>query len=222
MKILITEDDNLLQKGLYSALSAEGFTCEIAEDGHQALQLMAISQFSLVILDLGLPDCDGLQLLSQWRKQKNAIPVLILTARDTIEDRVEGLDLGADDYLIKPFALTELLARVRALIRRNQGHSDNAISCGPFELDLKQQQVLFNQTVIPLTPKEFAILTRLIGKAGQQIHRDILQNDLYSWSNDPSSNVLEVHIHSLRQKIGKQYIRTIRGYGYQFTVETSL
>lgn len=219
MKILITEDDSLLQKGLYSALSGEGYACEIAENGKQANQLMTLSQFSLVILDLGLPDCDGLQLLSQWRKQKIAIPVLILTARDTIEDRVEGLDLGADDYLIKPFALTELLARVRALIRRNQGHSDNTIECGPFVLDLKQQQVCFNQTVIALTPKEYAILARLMGKAPQQIHRDILQNDLYSWSNDLSSNVLEVHIHSLRQKIGKQYIRTIRGYGYQFTLD---
>ncbi|RKS85805.1 two-component system response regulator BasR [Orbus hercynius] len=219
MKILITEDDSLLQKGLYSALTAEGFVCEVAENGQQASQFMEMSQFSLVILDLGLPDCDGLQLLSHWRKQKNAIPVLILTARDTIEDRVEGLDLGADDYLIKPFALTELLARVRALIRRNQGQIDNQIHCGPFLLDLRQQQVQFNQTVIPLTSKEFAILTRLMSKAEQQVHRDILQNDLYNWNSDPSSNVLEVHIHSLRQKIGKHYIRTIRGYGYQFTLE---
>lgn len=218
MKILITEDDSLLQKGLYAALTAEGFICEIAENGQQAKQLIELYEFSLVILDLGLPDCDGLQLLSQWRKQKKPTPVLILTARDTIEDRVEGLDLGADDYLIKPFALSELLARIRALIRRNQGHSDNAIDCGPFQLDLKQQQVLFNQIAISLTPKEFAILTRLMGKAEQQIHRDILQNDLYNWSNDPSSNVLEVHIHSLRQKIGKQYIKTIRGFGYQFTL----
>ncbi|WP_392558550.1 response regulator [Orbus mooreae] len=220
MKILITEDDSLLQKGLYSALTAEGFACEIAETGKQANQFMTMSQFSLVILDLGLPDCDGLELLALWRKQKNPIPVLILTARDTIEDRVEGLDLGADDYLIKPFALTELLARVRALIRRNQGRSDNHINCGPFSLDTTQQQVQFNQTVIPLTAKEFAILMCLMSKAEQQVHRDILQNDLYSWSTDPSSNVLEVHIHSLRQKIGKQYIRTIRGYGYQFTLES--
>lgn len=218
MKILITEDDSLLQKGLYSALTAEGFTCEIAENGKQANQLIETYEFSLVILDLGLPDYDGLHLLTQWRKQKKPIPVLILTARDTIEDRVEGLDLGADDYLVKPFALTELLARIRALIRRNHGHSDNVIECGPFSLDLKQQQVQFNQETITLTPKEFAILTRLMSKAGQQIHRDTLQNDLYNWSNDPSSNALEVHIHSLRQKIGKQYILTVRGFGYQFAI----
>lgn len=221
MKILITEDDSLLQKGLYHALCSEGFTCEIAENGQKANQLMAMIQFSLVILDLGLPDCDGLQILAQWRKQKNPIPILILTARDTIEDRVEGLDLGADDYLIKPFALSELLARVRALIRRNQGRADNNITCGLFQLELKQQQVLFNQQTIPLTPKEFAILARLMNKAGQQIHRDILQNDLYDWNHDPSSNVLEVHIHSLRKKIGKQYIKTIRGYGYQFVTADS-
>ncbi|WP_392552445.1 response regulator [Orbus wheelerorum] len=217
MKILITEDDNLLQKGLYSALTTEGYACEIAENGKQANQLMENYEFDLVILDLGLPDCDGLQLLAKWRKNKNSTPILILTARDTIEDRVEGLDLGADDYLIKPFALKELLARVRVLNRRNQGHSDNIISCGAFTLDLKQQHVKLNQETIALTPKEFAILARLMAK-GQQVHRDILQNDLYNWSNDPSSNVLEVHIHSLRQKIGKQYIKTIRGFGYQFTL----
>lgn len=221
MKILIIEDDTLLQKGLKNALTAEGFVCEIAENGKQAYQLMSVYQFSLAILDLGLPDCDGLQLLSHWRKQKNTIPVLILTARDTIEDRVEGLDLGADDYLIKPFALKELLARVRALIRRHEGMCNNIISCGLFTLDLKQQLAFFNKIPLTLTPKEFALLARLMTKPEQQIHREILQNDLYSWSNDPSSNVLEVHIHSLRQKIGKKYIQTIRGYGYRFTLNKS-
>lgn len=218
MKILITEDDTLLQKGLKNALSAEGFVCEIAENGKQTYQLMSIYQFSLVILDLGLPDCDGLQLLSQWRKQKNPIPVLILTARDTIEDRVEGLDLGADDYLIKPFALKELLARVRALIRRHEGICNNIINCGAFTLDLKQQLAYMDQEPLTLTPKEFALLSRFMTKPEQQIHREILQNDLYSWNNDPNSNVLEVHIHSLRQKIGKKHIQTIRGYGYRFTL----
>lgn len=218
MKILIIEDDQLLQKGLYKALSAEGYVCELAETAKQADLLMNSYYFSIAILDLGLPDYDGLQLLGKWRKQHNSVPVLILTARDTIEDRVEGLDLGADDYLVKPFALKELLARMRALIRRNEGICNNMIQCGQFAIDLKQQLAFTNQIPLTLTPKEFALLARLMSKPEQQIHREILQNDLYTWNSDPSSNVLEVHIHGLRQKIGKKFIRTVRGYGYRFTL----
>lgn len=218
MKILITEDDPLLLKGLYSALSAEGFVCEMADTAKLAKQLMQSYSFSVAILDLGLPDSDGLQLLRTWRQQNNDIPVLILTARDTIEDRVEGLDLGADDYLIKPFALQELLARVRALIRRREGICLNIINYGQFKVDLKQQLAFDNNIPLNLTPKEFALLARLITKPEQQIHRDILQNDLYNWKNDPNSNVLEVHIHGLRQKIGKRFIQTVRGYGYRLTL----
>lgn len=218
MKILIIEDDQLLQKGLYKALSAEGYVCELAETAKQADLLMNSYDFSIAILDLGLPDYDGLQLLGKWRKQHNSVPVLILTARDTIEDRVEGLDLGADDYLVKPFALKELLARMRALIRRNEGICNNMIQCGQFAIDLKQQLAFTNQIPLTLTPKEFALLARLMSKPEQQIHREILQNDLYTWNSDPSSNVLEVHIHGLRQKIGKKFIRTVRGYGYRFTL----
>lgn len=218
MKILITEDDPLLLKGLYSALSAEGFVCEMADTAKLAKQLMQSYSFSVAILDLGLPDSDGLQLLRTWRQQNNDIPVLILTARDTIEDRVEGLDLGADDYLIKPFALQELLARVRALIRRREGICLNIINYGQFKVDLKQQLAFDNNIPLNLTPKEFALLARLITKPEQQIHRDILQNDLYNWNNDPNSNVLEVHIYGLRQKIGKRFIQTVRGYGYRLTL----
>ncbi len=218
MKILITEDDPLLLKGLYSALSAEGFVCEMADTAKLAKQLMQNYSFTVAILDLGLPDSDGLQLLRTWRQQNNDIPVLILTARDTIEDRVEGLDLGADDYLIKPFALQELLARVRALIRRREGICLNIINYGQFKVDLKQQLAFDNNIPLNLTPKEFALLARLITKPEQQIHRDILQNDLYNWNNDPNSNVLEVHIHGLRQKIGKRFIQTVRGYGYRLTL----
>lgn len=220
MKILIVEDDSLLQKGLHNALSAEGYVCEIASNGQQADEYLEHGGFSLVVLDLGLPDCDGLALLSRWRKQKIALPVLILTARDTIEDRVAGLDYGADDYLIKPFALSELLARIRALIRRNQGVADNLITYGPIEIDIKTQTVMIDKHVVILTPKEFTILARLMLKAGEKVHRDVLQNDLYDWNSDPSSNVLEVLIHSLRNKLGKNTIRTLRGYGYQLLIDT--
>ncbi|OCF92127.1 two-component system response regulator BasR [Gilliamella sp. wkB7] len=218
MKILIIEDDSLLQKGLYDGITSNGYVCELASTGKQAEQYIQFGQFSLIILDLGLPDCDGLELLTRWRKKQIDTPVLILTARDTVEDRVEGLDLGADDYLIKPFALTELLARVRALIRRNQGTSDNLISYGPITIDIKQKKVTVNNQEIVLTPKEFIVLSRLMLKAGEKVHRDLLQNDLYDWQSDPNSNVLEVYIHGLRNKLGKNFIRTVRGYGYQLAM----
>ena len=219
MKILIVEDDSLLQKGLYDGITSNGYVCELASTGKQAEQYIQFGQFSLIILDLGLPDCDGLELLTRWRKKQIDAPVLILTARDTVEDRVEGLDLGADDYLIKPFALTELLARVRALIRRNQGTADNLICYGPITIDIKQQKVTVNNQEIVLTPKEFIVLSRLMLKAGEKVHRNLLQNDLYDWQSDPSSNVLEVYIHGLRNKLGKNCIRTVRGYGYQLSID---
>ncbi|MDF7667306.1 two-component system response regulator PmrA [Orbaceae bacterium ESL0727] len=219
MKILVVEDDNLLQKGLHDGITSAGYVCEVAGNGKQAEQHLQFGQFSLIVLDLGLPDCDGLELLSRWRKAGIAIPVLILTARDTIEDKVEGLDLGADDYLIKPFALTELLARIRALIRRNQGTADNLLTFGPIVIDIKKQTVFVNQQEVVLTPKEFIILSRLMLKNGEKVHRDLLQNDLYDWQNDPSSNVLEVYIHGLRNKLGKNLIRTVRGYGYQMSLD---
>lgn len=217
MKILIVEDDSLLQKGLFDGITSNGYVCELASNGKQAEEHLQFGQFSLIILDLGLPDCDGLDLLTRWRKNQIDTPVLILTARDTIEDKVEGLDLGADDYLIKPFALTELLARIRALIRRNQGTADNHISYGAVTIDIKQKNVMLNQQEVILTPKEFIVLSRLMLKAGEKVHRDLLQNDLYDWQSDPSSNVLEVYIHGLRNKLGKNFIKTVRGYGYQLS-----
>ncbi|QYN44023.1 two-component system response regulator PmrA [Gilliamella sp. ESL0441] len=217
MKILIVEDDSLLQKGLFDGITSNGYVCELASNGKQAEEHLQFGQFSLIILDLGLPDCDGLDLLTRWRKNQIDTPVLILTARDTIEDKVEGLDLGADDYLIKPFALTELLARIRALIRRNQGTADNHISYGAITIDIKQKNVMLNQQEVILTPKEFIVLSRLMLKAGEKVHRDLLQHDLYDWQSDPSSNVLEVYIHGLRNKLGKNFIKTVRGYGYQLS-----
>lgn len=215
MKLLIVEDDELLQQGLAQALSNEGYACDCAASAAEANTLLLTSQYSMAILDLGLPDLDGASLLRQWRHQQLDIPVLILTARDALQDRVTGLDAGADDYLIKPFALVELLARVRALIRRYQGHSDNLLQQDDLMLNLSSQQVYLQQQMIDVTPKEFAILSRLIMRAGQTVNRELLQQDLYAWNDDLGSNTLEVHIHNLRRKLGKARIRTIRGFGYR-------
>ncbi|WP_409308592.1 two-component system response regulator PmrA [Pectobacterium sp. B1J-3] len=217
MKLLIVEDDKLLQEGLMLALTHEGYTCDCVGTAKEADALIGSAHYSLIILDLGLPDDDGLHLLSRWRKNQYQQPVLILTARDTVTDRVNGLDVGADDYLIKPFALTELQARVRALIRRHQGAGHSHIQVDNITLDLNNQQVSVDGKLVVLTPKEFAILSRLILKAGIQVHREVLHQDIYNWKDDPSSNSLEVHIHNLRQKIGKDRIRTLRGFGYVLT-----
>lgn len=215
MKILIVEDDELIQQGLAKALANENYACDCAATAAQAKSLVQVGQYSLVILDLGLPDQDGASLLRQWRRSGVDIPVLILTARDAIEDRVDGLDAGADDYLVKPFALVELQARVRALIRRFQGHSDNLLQVENIMLNLSTQQVTFEGQQIELTPKEFALLSRLMMRAGQTVNREILQQDLYSWQDDLSSNTLEVHIHNLRRKLGKERIKTVRSVGYR-------
>lgn len=220
MKILIVEDDELLQKGLNLAMSGEGYAVDCAANAAQATAFMRSGQYSLVVLDLGLPDRDGADLLQQWRKEQIDLPVLILTARDALEDRVEGLDAGADDYLVKPFALVELKARVRALIRRYQGHSDNLLERGDIMLNLSSQQVAVDNLAVEITPKEFALLTRLMMRIGQTVHRETLQQDLYSWQDDTSSNTLEVHIHNLRRKLGKDRIKTVRGVGYRLEERT--
>jgi len=215
MKILVIEDDALLLQGLILAMQSEGYVCDGVSTAHEAALSLASNHYSLIVLDLGLPDEDGLHFLSRMRREKMTQPVLILTARDTLEDRISGLDTGADDYLVKPFALGELQARARALIRRYQGHSDNLLSDGDLTLNLQTQQVLQQSRPVEVTPKEFALLTRLIMRTGQTVHRETLQQDIYSWQDDPGSNTLEVHIHNLRRKLGRDRIKTVRGVGYR-------
>jgi len=215
MKLLIVEDDALLLGGLVQALTSEGYAVDAATKAAEACALLQSGQYSLIVLDLGLPDRDGEELLRQWRKEHIDLPVLILTARDALEDRVGGLDAGADDYLVKPFALAELKARVRALIRRYQGRSDNLLQHGDLSLNLSSQQVWLDTQPVEITPKEFALLTRLLMRIDQTVHRETLQQDLYSWQDDNGSNTLEVHIHNLRRKLGKDRIKTVRGVGYR-------
>lgn len=214
MKVLVVEDDGLLLQGLILAMQSEGYVCDGVTTAHEAALCLANGHYSLMVLDLGLPDEDGLEFLSRIRREKFSLPVLILTARDTVPDRIEGLDTGADDYLVKPFALEELNARVRALLRRHNNQGDNEISVGNIRINVTRRQVWLEETQLELTPKEYALLSRLMAKAGSPVHREILYNDIYSWDNEPSTNTLEVHIHNLRDKIGKTRIRTVRGFGY--------
>lgn len=214
MKILVVEDDALLLQGLVMALEGEGYVCDGVSTSRDAEAALASGLYSLLILDLGLPDEDGLRLLLRLRRQKKMYPVLILTARDTLGDKITGLDAGADDYLIKPFALDELLARIRALIRRDVNQGDSRLTYGRLSLDMTHRQIHLADRLLDLTPKEYAILSRLMLKAGQPVHREILYNDIYNWETEPSTNTLEVHIHNLRDKIGRTAIRTVRGFGY--------
>jgi Response regulators consisting of a CheY-like receiver domain and a winged-helix DNA-binding domain len=214
MKILLIEDDALLLGGLQKALEQQQYCCDVATSIKNAQQ-HTLNDYELIILDLGLPDGDGLMLLKQWRQQGCKLPVLILTARDSLEERVKGLDLGADDYLIKPFALAELLARVRALMRRRFEKTENALLFGPLKLDMTHHQVWLNEQELALTRMEYAILRRLMLHPGKTVQRDRLQQDLYDWHDDIGSNTLEVYIHHLRRKIGAGTIKTIRGEGYR-------
>lgn len=221
MKLLIVEDDALLSLGLHKALVKEAYVCDCvttikaAEDYLAAVPEGGGEQgYAAVLLDLGLPDGNGIALLQRWRQQGVDTPILIMTARDALSDRIQGLDAGADDYLIKPFELLELVARLRAIIRRHQGQSDNLLQVGDLALDLAKQSIKQRGQLLDLTPREYAVLSRLMLKQGHVVHRETLQQDLYTWQDSFGSNTLEVHIHHLRQKIGKTRIQTQRGVGY--------
>lgn len=221
MKLLIVEDDLLLRRGLERALLKEDYVVDSAETVKEAIAFLMVENchYSAVLLDLGLPDGDGLTLLSYLRQAENSVPVLIITARDTVDDRVMGLDAGADDYLLKPFAIAELYARLRAIIRRHCGISNNQLEIADFALDLTQKEIHFKGTLLDLTVREYLILSRLLLKYGQVVAREFLQQDLYSWQDQLGSNTLEVYIHRLRQKVGRARIETVRGFGYQLIDE---
>ncbi|WP_404416707.1 response regulator [Marinospirillum sp.] len=214
MRLLLIEDDTSLAQGVRTTLKPEGYTVDWLADGRQALFGLENEVFDLVLLDLGLPGMDGLSLLKKIRSQGKDVPVLILTARDAVDDRIAGLDAGADDYLIKPFDITELKARVRALLRRSGGRSQTAIQIGPLEINPQTQQVFLSQVPVSLTRREFALLHELANQPGHVFTRDHLQQLLYGWDDDVESNALEVHVHHLRKKLFTQLIRTIRGVGY--------
>ena len=214
MQILLVEDDILLADGLRTALKREGFAVNHVATGKDALMVLATEIPEIVVLDLGLPDMDGLTVLKQLRKGEHGSQVLILTARDAIEDKVAGLDLGADDYLVKPFEMPELLARLRALERRTGAVKTSSISNGEVVLDSVAHSVNVAGNELDLPRREYMLLKALMENPGRVLSRESLEEKLYGWGEELASNSIEVHIHHLRKKIRADFIKTVRGVGY--------
>lgn len=215
MRILLVEDDALLASGLQSALGRASHTVEHVDDGRRAVLALDNSQFDLVILDLGLPRLDGTEVLRLIRGKGNDVPVLILSARDASKDRILGLDLGADDYLTKPFELDELLARVRALERRRSGLAVNQLRLGELELDLASLALTWQGKPVSLQRREFMLIKKLAENPQQVFSRAQLEESLYGWGEAVESNTIDVHVHNLRKKISPKIIRTVHGVGYR-------
>ncbi len=215
MRILLVEDDELLGSGLSDALSRAHYPHEWVRDGRAALTAVQTSAFDLMVLDLGLPHLDGMEVLKQMRARQNSTPVLVLSARDATRDRVEGLNAGADDYLVKPFDLEELLARVHAIERRRSGTSTNLLRHGPLELDLSAMTVHRDGVPIDLQRREFMLLRKLIENPRQIFSRAQLEESIYGWQGDVESNAVDVHVHHLRRKLYPEVIKTVRGVGYR-------
>lgn len=214
MRLLLVEDDPVLGDGIRAGLSQEGYGVDWITDGQQAANALQTEQFDLLVLDLNLPRKSGLEILRQLRGQNDPLPVLILTARDTLSDRVTGLDAGADDYLIKPFDLDELFARVRALLRRSKGRAEPQIVHGDLVLNPAAHTVMLNGQPVELTSGEFSLLELLLEERGHVISRSRLEETLYGWHKEIDSNTIEVYVHHLRKKLGNSLIRTVRGVGY--------
>jgi DNA-binding response OmpR family regulator len=214
MRILIVEDDRLLGEGILAGLRQSGFQPDWVQDGVAGLAALQSEPFSAVVLDLGLPKLSGLDLLRRLRAGHDTTPVLILTARDTSQDVIAGLDAGGDDYLVKPFDLGELAARLRALIRRAAGSAAPVIEHGELMLDATARSVRFKGQPVELAPREFALLHELLLNAGRVMTRAQLESKLYPWGEEVESNALEVHIHHLRRKLAAELIHTVRGVGY--------
>lgn len=214
MRLLLVEDDPLLGDGLQAGLRLNGYTVDWLQDASAAEAALGSENYELMVLDLGLPDRSGLSVLKNLRQRGNQLPVLILTARDSVEDRVLGLDSGADDYLLKPCDLGELTARLRALLRRHSGRAENTIQHGEITLNPAAHAVSIAGKAIDLAPREYAVLQLLLENSGRVMSRSRLEESLYSWDGEVESNAIEVYIHHLRKKFGSDLIRTIRGVGY--------
>lgn len=214
MRILLVEDDPQLGDGLTVGLRQAGFAVDWVKDGVAADQALATETFDLVVLDLGLPKLEGMEVLKRVRARGQALPALILTARDATADKIAGLDSGADDYLVKPIDLDELAARIRALVRRAAGRAEPLLRHGKVTLEPASRRVTVADAAIELSAREFAVLHALMENAGRVMSRAQLESSIYGWRDEPDSNALEVHIHHLRKKLGTDFIKTLRGVGY--------
>lgn len=214
MKVLLIEDDAMIGESIQVALGSEGIAVDWAKTGADAERALAAQSYDALLLDLGLPQRDGIDILRDLRGRGDGTPVLIVTARDTVSDRVLGLKEGADDYLIKPFDLEELIARLHALIRRARGHADPVYRKGDVVVHTATRQVFLSNQQIVLSSREWAILEALVTRPGAILSRAQLEERLYGWSGEVESNAIEVYIHGLRKKLGSQFIVNIRGLGY--------
>lgn len=214
MRILLAEDDMMLGDGLRAGLRQLGFQVDWVRDGLAAERELMSGDYTAAVLDLGLPLKDGLDVLQSLRARKNTTPLLVLTARDAVPDRIRGLDLGADDYVVKPVDLHELGARLRSLVRRSHGQIQGALQSGGVVLDPAARQVSLNGETVALSTREFDLLHALMLSAGRVMSREQLEQQLYSWGYEVDSNAIEVHIHHLRRKLSADVIQTVRGVGY--------
>jgi len=214
MRILVVEDDPLLGDGLKAGLAQAGFATDWVRDGVAADLALKVDSHAAVVLDLGLPRLEGLEVLRRMRAAGDRTPVLVLTARDAVEDRIKGLDSGADDYVLKPFDLHELAARLRALIRRSAGEAAALLRVGELELDPAARRVQLKGRSVELPAREFALLHALMLAAGRVLTREQLAERLYAWGEEIESNAIDVHVHHLRRRLGPALIRTVRGVGY--------
>lgn len=219
MRILLAEDDALLGDALQSGLKQRGFDADWVRDGVAADLALAAEAYAAVVLDLGLPRLDGLKVLAKQRAKGNAVPVLVLTARDAVEDRIKGLDTGADDYVLKPVDLDELAARLRALVRRSRGEPSPVLEIGDLRIDPAARSVSYRGAAVDLQTREFNLLHEFALNAGRVLTREQIQRRLYAWGDEVESNTVDVHIHHLRRKLAPELIRTVRGVGYVFAKE---
>lgn len=215
MRLLLVEDDPMIGEAIRTGLRRDGFAVDWVRDGAAAGQALGTEPFELLLLDLGLPGSDGLMLLKALRGRGSALPVLIITARDAVADRVAGLDAGADDYLVKPFDLDELAARIRALLRRKSGRAEPRLEHLGVVVDPAAHRVTRDGIEVALSPREFALLELLLERPGAILSRSQLEERLYGWGEEVESNAVEVHIHGLRRKLGALFILTVRGVGYR-------
>lgn len=215
-RILLIEDDAALARGIAATLRQAGHAIDVTNDGETGLEIARIEQFSLIVLDLGLPDISGFEVLQRLRREGIKVPVLILTARDAIEDRVAGLDSGADDYLLKPFEQSELEARIRALLRRASGEAAPLVKIGAMQIDTSSSEVTINGRILDLRRREWAVLEALVGRLGKVVSKDRLSSEVFSFDEPVAPNAIEVYIARLRRKLEPDgpRIRTIRGLGY--------